>query len=729
MGAGIAGPDDIAIVGYSFKLPQDVDDDSSFWELLQKRRNLMTEWPQSRINAQSFTDSSNTKFRATGGHFINEDVRAFDAPFFSVTAKEAAAMDPLQRWTLEVSYRAFEKSGIPVESLKGSRTAVFSATMIEDYSNMVAMDPDNAERTAVTGSAVPCIIPNRISWYFDLRGPSIHVNTACSSSLAAVDMACKTLTSGDASCAIVTGSNLLLDPAVFQMLSTQNFLSSDSKCYSFDHRANGYARGEGILAIVLKPVSAAVRDGDMIRAVIRSTGSNQDGRTPVLTQPSPQAQEDLIRHVYKQAGLSFEQTRYVEAHGTGTPVGDPIEMRAIGRVFRKSRSPEYPLYVGSVKANIGHLEAASALASIVKAILMLEKGVILPNALFEKINPAIDVDFYNIKARSPGYVPTESILWPSPGIRRVSVNSFGFGGSNSHVILDDAFYYLQDRGLIANHCTNSDKEAIFPALLPVNRITRLNGEAHTNGHGVTNGKAQHNGLFANSDHHANINGTTHTIDKITSNGFRRALANGSSRCNGELNGVNGNHGVPSQIVKTKVLVFSAADEKSVTRMMEDYTRFYKDTIVGDALRLEKLSFTLAARRSHMLWRAFAIAMDPSGSEEQHGLSLAKPLRSSTETGLAFVFTGQGAQYVDMGWSLIQFPVFADTLRQIDNLYGELGCSWSLLDALRDRETIDNPEYSQPLSTAIQIALVELLRSFGIMPKAVIGHSSGEIAAA
>ncbi|KAI1047816.1 hypothetical protein LB505_012836 [Fusarium chuoi] len=180
---------------------------------------------------------------------------------------------------------------------------------------MTAVDPDNLERTAVTGSTVSCIIPNRVSWYFDLRGPSIHVNTACSSSLSAVDMACKALKSGDASCAVVTGANLLLDPSIFQVLANQGFLSPDGVCYSFDERANGYARGEGVIAVVLKPVQAAIENGDMIRAVIRSIGSNQDGHTPILTQPSSQSQEELIRHVYKQAGLSMSETRYVEAHG------------------------------------------------------------------------------------------------------------------------------------------------------------------------------------------------------------------------------------------------------------------------------------------------------------------------------------------------------------------------------------------------------------------------------
>ncbi|EWZ86470.1 hypothetical protein FOWG_10040 [Fusarium oxysporum f. sp. lycopersici MN25] len=322
---------DIEIVGYSFKLPQGVEDDDAFWDVLENRRNLMTDWPESRVKTDSFTR----------GHFINDDVAAIDAPFFSLTAKEASAMDPMQRWTLETTYHAFENAGLPVDSLRGSRTAVFSASMLEDYSRMTSVDPDNLD--TVSG-----IIPNRVSWYFGLRGPSIHVNTACSSSLSAVDMACKALKSGDASCAVATGANLLLDPSIFQVLANQGFLSPDGVCYSFDERVNGYARSEGVIAVVLKPVQAAIENGDMIRGVIRSIGSNQDGHTPILTQPSSQSQEDLIRHVYTQAGLSMSEPRYVEAHGTGTPVGDPIKVKAIRRCFQMHRSPSKPLYVGQI---------------------------------------------------------------------------------------------------------------------------------------------------------------------------------------------------------------------------------------------------------------------------------------------------------------------------------------------------------------------------------------------
>ncbi|PKY00277.1 polyketide synthase [Aspergillus campestris IBT 28561] len=700
---------DIAIVGYAFKLPQDVDDDVAFWEVLENGRNLRSDFPESRINADSFVNSTHKKFPSQGGHFINEDIGAFDAPFFSVTREEAASMDPMQRWTLETSYRALEKAGMPAESLKGSRTAVFSASMLEDYSRMVAMDPENAERTAVTGSSVACIIPNRISWFFDLRGPSVHVNTACSGSLTAVDMACKTLESGDASCAIVTGSNLLIDPTIFQMLSSQGFLSPDSLCYSFDHRANGYARGEGVLALILKPVAAAVQNGDMIRAVIRSTGSNQDGHTAVLTQPSAKSQEELIRHVYKKANLPLNETRYVEAHGTGTLVGDPIEMRAIGRVFRKYRSSQEPLYVGSVKANIGHLEGASAMASIIKSILILEKGIIPQNALCEKVNPAIDTEFYHTE------VPMHSVPWPTEGLRRISVNSFGFGGSNTHVILDDALHYMQENGLDGNHCTASSSGSTTHGEI----TTTMNGDSRANGHAHGNGTAYTNGSTP-----ALKEGPIRDAVQVNGNGFLdKSSENGTaSHTSGYTAPLN------SAVSLPRLLVWAAADEKAVKRTVDIHATFCKENIRGDPIKLDRLAFTLAARRSQMLWRACEI-VSASDTQGEEVLSSVKAIRSSADAGLAFVFTGQGAQYLGMGWDLIQYPVFLQTLRHIDSIYHSLGCDWSLLDELRHGKHINEPQYSQPLSTAVQIALVELLESFGITPKAVVGHSSGEIAAA
>ncbi|GAB1315319.1 hypothetical protein MFIFM68171_05529 [Madurella fahalii] len=656
----------IAIIGMSFRMPQDAVDESSFWEMLQEGRNVSTGWPETRIPRDSFQDEG---LYARGAHFLKEDPGLFDAPFFSVTAKEAAAMDPQQRLALEVAYHAFENAGIPVHRLRGSRTAVFGATMSDDYNRFMSKDVDTAPAQGVTGIQ-PAILPNRISWYFDLRGPSAHVDTACSSSMTALDMACQSIHGGDATAALVIGSNLLLSPEPSLFLAQGRFLSPDSKCYSFDARANGYARGEGVVALIVKPLNLALQDGDIVRAVIRGVGSNQDGRTPTLTQPSSDSQEALIRHVYAQAGLEFDDTRYFEAHGTGTAVGDPIEMTAIGSVFRTHRSPEEPLYVGSVKANIGHLEGASGCAGIIKCILALEMGVIPPNALFENMNPDIDADFYNVQ------VPTRPIPWPSSGLRRVSVNSFGYGGTNSHVILDDALHYLQSRGLRGYHHVNASP--LFGT---------------DSGHGPSATVA--------------VNGATHsTADNDGDDGGTSAAA-------------------------PRLLVWSAADAGAARRMVEAYGDYYHSHIAGYSSKLGQLAYTLAARRSVMPWRAFAVvdARDPPASCSP--LVQAEPIRIPTdEVSIAFVFTGQGAQYAGMGLELLHYPVFKESISRSDGILASLGCGWSILDQLHCEDgSIHRPEFSQPLCTVIQIALVELLRTVGVVPAAVVGHSSGEIAAA
>ncbi|TLS26121.1 hypothetical protein PpBr36_04786 [Pyricularia pennisetigena] len=714
-------PDPIAVVGFSFKLPQGVDDVDNFWDVLKTRANLSTDWPDDRISVGAVRSSQYNKVQCRGGHFITEDPAVFDAPFFSVTAKEAASMDPLQRWTLEASYRAFENAGIPIEDLKQSNTAVYSASMSDDYSRMASMDPEDHHQMATTGTFAS-IIPNRVSWYFDLRGPSIHVDSACSSSLCAVDMACQSILSGDAKTALVTGGNLILVPNSYQMLSAQGFLSPSSKCFSFDHRANGYARGEGIIAMVIKPLADAIRDGNVIRAVIRASASNQDGRTPGLTQPSSDSQADLIRRVYEKANLPLDRTRFFEAHGTGTPVGDPIEMAAIGRVFAPSRSPEAPLFVGSVKSNVGHLEASAGLAGLVKTILALESGIIPPQANFEKVNPRLETEKHKIE------IPTAAIPWPCEGLRRASVNSFGFGGTNSHVIVDDALHYLEEAGLKGHHNTvrspNFDGQ---PSGAPEEELkrskSRLNGTV-----------PEQNGLEQRPN--VNNNGSPH----------EHSLSCDSGKVN-ETNGTNGtatngtgkhqddaatNRNV-NQHENLRILVWSAADQQALGRMGKQLENFHKEKIAGNSQKLDRLAYTLATRRSLMLWRQFATATSTSaGAARQSILASSCQATRSTgtwELGIAFIFTGQGAQYAGMGRGLLQYPVFEQTLQRIDHVYHRLGCKWSLFDELSNDMTINMPAYSQPLTTALQIALVDLLRAFGIVPKAVVGHSSGEIAAA
>lgn len=253
-------------------------------------------------------------------------------------------MDPQQRWLLETSYRAFENAGLPVEKVSGTPTSVFTAFMTDDYTRMVTLDPELMPTNVATGTC-PAILANRLSWYYNLLGPSIAVNTACSSSMMALDLACQSLRTGQCSMALVGGGNAIVSLGTSLNLHSMSFLSPDSLSRSFDASANGYARGEGVVVFILKPLSDAIRDGDSIRAVLRATGANQDGHTPGFTQPNPAMQEELVRSLYRKCGLGLETTRYFEAHGTGTQVGDAAEANAIGRVFRSSRSVKEPLYM------------------------------------------------------------------------------------------------------------------------------------------------------------------------------------------------------------------------------------------------------------------------------------------------------------------------------------------------------------------------------------------------
>ncbi|KAI1464024.1 uncharacterized protein F4812DRAFT_453148 [Daldinia caldariorum] len=656
--------DAFAIVGFSFKLPQDAVDDESLWKVMEERRSLMSAWPGDRAKVDSFIDGTSDKpntLRTLGAHFTKGDPGVFDAPFFSITAKDAAAIDPQQRWVLEASYLAFENAGIPIESLRDSLTGVFGASMFDDYLHMLTKDPDAMPRQAIKGLA-PSLLANRVSWHFQLRGPSMHVNAACSSSMMALDMACKAMRGGDATMALVVGSNLLLSPESSLFMANMNVLSPDSKCFSFDARANGYARGEGVVALVVKPLRDALDNGDVIRSVIRASGSNQDGRTPVLTQPSADAQELLIRHVYEKAGLDFASTRY----GLGRRLVDPTEMTAIGKVFRASRSPSEPLYVGTVKPNIGHLEGASGLASLLKAILVVEKGIIPPTALFEAMNPEIDAEFYNVE------VPTKCIPWPVPGLRRVSVNCFGSGGSNSHVILDDPMNFLRSRGLNGYH------HCVQPASL------------------------------------ASAGDVTPAYNNTTT------ISNYPNNVRGEKE-YSQHTGGP----KAKLLLWTAADANALRRMLSAYQEYHDAHVAGDRYKLDQLAYTLASRRSILPWRAFAVIGEDSGAGyTTRGFPVSQPVRVSPgEPRIALVFTGQGAQYMGMGMELLQYPIFKESLERSDEILADLGFG------LREQDRIHDPELSQLLCTILQIALVDLLISFKLSTVAVVGHSSGEIAAA
>ncbi|KAF3910969.1 hypothetical protein AA313_de0200827 [Arthrobotrys entomopaga] len=411
--------------------------------------------------------------------------------------------------------------------------------------------------------------------------------------------------------------------------------------------------------LLIQRVSDAIKQNRTIRAVIRSSGSNSDGRTPGLTKPSGDAQLALIRETYKKAGISMKETRYVEAHGTGTMVGDPIEAHAIGAAFRDVRSHDDPLYIGALKANIGHMEASSGIGGVIKTILALEHGIIPPIADLVELNPKIDHDHYMLK------FPTKPVLWPTNGLRRASVNSFGFGGSNAHVVLDDAYSFLTENGLTANHNTK-----ILSSI--------------TNGHCLPNG--------------------FHTPENKQQ--------------------LNGPH----------LLLLSAADKDGVKRMGKLYNQYIRK-LTTESENTEtiskRLAYTLSQCRTKLPWTSYAV-VDSEQSLFSISENLSLPRQAVTNPALAFVFTGQGAQWPKMGIELMAYPVFSNSIRQSAKYAIGFGCPWDIEAELRAEAAnshVYDPEISQPVCIAVQIALVDLLEHIGIEPKILLGHSSGEIAAA
>jgi acyl transferase domain-containing protein len=356
--------DAIAIVGIACKLPQEASTVEGFWQFLLDGRSAHTPWPEDRFGAGHYHPDNERvgTHSVKGAHFLAEAPEYFDAPFFGITKGEAICMDPQQRLVLENVYHALENAGIPLSKANGSNTSVYVSGFNHDYLSIINADPESPLRYRATG-LTNSVLSNRVSWFFDFKGPSMTIDTACSSSVVTLHQACQSLRSGETDMAISSGVTVLAYPNDVASMSYQGFLSQDGRCFSFDHRANGYARGEGVGTIIVKRLSDAIRDGNSIRAVIRGTGVNQDGRTPGLTNPDSLAQERLIKTVYAGAGLSVDDTAMVEAHGTGTAAGDPIEANGIARAFSSRPKNLPPLYIGACKSGTGHLEGAAGAAS------------------------------------------------------------------------------------------------------------------------------------------------------------------------------------------------------------------------------------------------------------------------------------------------------------------------------------------------------------------------------
>src|SRR6266404_1517397 len=415
----------IAIVGASCRFPG-ASGLEAFWRLLISGTDAVTEVDAERWSTRFYYHPSRGEpgKSYTWSAGLLSEVGWFEPAFFGISPREAAQMDPQQRLLLELVWHAVEDAGIPASKLAGSATGVYIGASSTDYRDLRLGDPASGDSYFMTGGTLS-ILANRVSYVFDLHGPSLAVDTACSSSLVALHEPCESIRGGRIASAIVGGVNLLLAPYPFLGFCRASMLSSRGRCFAFDERADGYVRGEGGGVMLLKPLRQALADGDPIRAVILGTGVNSDGRTIGLSLPSETAQAALIRSVYQRAGVTPDDLAFFEMHGTGTPAGDPIEAAAVGRALGQARSE--PLPIGSVKTNIGHLEPASGMAGLIKAALALERGSVPPTLHCETPNPNIPFDALNLRlVRSVETIAAGSCA---------GVNSFGFGGTNGHAVL------------------------------------------------------------------------------------------------------------------------------------------------------------------------------------------------------------------------------------------------------------------------------------------------------
>ena len=426
--------EEVAIIGIGCRLPAGIETPKALWNLLVKGGDGITEIPESRWSSRFYhPDPAVVGASYSRWAGLVERPEEFDAALFGISPREAQRLDPQQRWFLEATWRALEDAGQRLEDLRGRSVGVFLGCSSSDYGDIQRRWPHLIEAHTNTGSAVS-LVANRVSYTFDFRGPSLAVDTACSSSLVALDLALRAIRSGQCEMAVVGGVNALFMPEASIGFAKASMLSRDGRCKAFDARADGYVRAEGAVALLLKPAVAALAEEDRIYASVLSTAVNQDGRTAGLTVPSETQQRALLDVAFAEAGLDPAWVAGIEAHGTGTPVGDPIEARALGGYFRGERSADAPLWIGSVKTNLGHLEPASGGAGLIKLALCLERGRMVPSLHFHEPNPQIDFAGLGLQ------VPTTVQEWTTApdGRRYGGVNSFGFGGTNAHAVLASA---------------------------------------------------------------------------------------------------------------------------------------------------------------------------------------------------------------------------------------------------------------------------------------------------
>ncbi|MGP1371182.1 MAG: beta-ketoacyl synthase N-terminal-like domain-containing protein [Almyronema sp.] len=424
----------IAVIGMGCRFPQATDPEA-FWHLLENGINAITEVPAGRWQNDAIYDPSPAvpgKLSTRWGGFL-EQIDQFDPKFFGISAPEVERMDPQQRLLLEVAWEALEQAGQSPAQLSGSNVGTFIGISTSDYSRLLLSDPEHLDAFTATGGACS-IVANRLAYVLDLRGPSLSVDTACSSSLVALHLACQSLRRGECEAALAGGVNLMLTPELTIALSQANMMAADGQCKTFDARADGYVRGEGCGIVVLKRLSQAVKDKDHIWALVRGSAVGQDGRSNGLTAPNGRAQQAVIHQALKDGSVAPEQISYVEAHGTGTSLGDPIEVEALKAVLMPQRSPEQVCWLGSIKTNIGHLEPAAGIAGFIKLVLALHHQKIPPHLHLQQLNPRISL------AETTLSIPTQCQPWEVANQERrlAGISAFGFGGTNAHMVLEEA---------------------------------------------------------------------------------------------------------------------------------------------------------------------------------------------------------------------------------------------------------------------------------------------------
>ncbi|KAF8246071.1 ketoacyl-synt-domain-containing protein [Wilcoxina mikolae CBS 423.85] len=686
----------LAIVGMACRWPGGATSPEAFWDLLMNKKSAQSDVPPTRFNGTAF-HHPDVQRRGTvvseKGYFLQHDPREFDHSFFGLSPLEAKGMDPQQRQLLEVVYECIESAGIKMEDLSGSDTACMVATFTADYLRMRARDPEEHPAYALPGES-PTILSNRISYCFNLKGPSMTIDTACSSSLYALHMAASSIHAGDVEGAIVAGVNLILTPDQSISGTKLGVLSPSSACHTFDESADGYARAEGVGALYIKRLSDALRDGNPVRAVVRGSAINANGKTAGITQPSTVGQEAVIRQAYRHAGIAeddFKNTGYFEFHGTGTPVGDPVEASAVSKVFSEGREATNPILIGAVKTNLGHSEAASGLAGIMKAVLALEHQLIPPTIGVENLTSKID--FAKLKLK----VVTKPTAWPKDAALRASINSFGYGGANSHVVLEAA------PDCIAQSSSDETNGSI--GVKTPNGSTKAGTKKHKSS--VISGfKSCISGLGTLTGAH------------LISKWIRRSNLPNISKISDQKNDSSQLYLIP----------FSANNKHSLEKIVSETLDRLRE---ADSEMFGLAVHWLATRQSSMSHKAFAVQ---NSGREDVVITYGKP---TSNPRLALVFTGQGAQWPAMGRELVEaFPLFRRSIQSMDSALQNSKKSqrpnWKIEEMLlgiSGADRINEPEFSQTLCTAVQVGLVDLLRSYGVEPVATVGHSSGEITAA